>query len=81
MPLPSHVQRRGPGISIRLPYLTAEEAWTVAAILEGLLDTIWRAHGAAMADYQGCVFPDWPGDPIGDRVPYGPASTGCDEPF
>ena len=59
MPLPPHIQRRGAGASLRLPALTAEEAWTVAAILEGLLDSIWRLHGDAMADYQGRVFPDF----------------------
>ena len=63
MPLPPHIQRRSAGACLRLPTLTAEEAWTVAAILEGFLDSIWRVHGDAMADYQGRVFPDLPAPP------------------
>ena len=58
MPLPPHWGRRQPGAAIRLKALTAEEAWVVAAILEDLLDAIWRFHGPAMADYQGARFPD-----------------------
>ena len=30
------------GAAIRLKALTAEEAWVVAAILEDLLDAVWR---------------------------------------
>ena len=59
MPLPPRWGRRQPGAEIRLKALTPEEAWAVAAILEDLLDSIWRFHGRAMADYQGGVFPDW----------------------
>jgi hypothetical protein len=70
MPLPPHIQRRGVGACLRLPALTAEEAWTVAAILEGVLDNIWRVHGDAMADYQGRMFPDW--NPSLDAEPYRP---------
>jgi hypothetical protein len=47
-------------VTIRLPGLTAQEAWVAAALLEQLQRAIWRVHGAAMADYQGAVFPDHP---------------------
>lgn len=70
MPLPPLTKRRAPGASLRLPWLTAEEAWTLAAILEQLQKAIWRVHGDAMADYQGAVFPDHPAptgaQPMGD---------------
>lgn len=59
MPLPPRWGRWQPGAEVRLKALTPEEAWAVAAILEDLLDSIWRFHGRAMADYQGGVFPDW----------------------
>jgi hypothetical protein len=59
-PLPTRTTRRGPGVTIRLPWLTAQEAWAVAALLERLQRAIWRVHGDAMADYQGAVFPDHP---------------------
>jgi hypothetical protein len=58
--LPTRTTRRGPGVTIRLPGLTAQEAWAVAALLERLQRAIWRVHGEAMADYQGAVFPDHP---------------------
>lgn len=69
MPLPPHWGRRQPGASIRLKALTAEEAWVVAAILEDLLDAVWRFHGPAMADYQGARFPDWDPDPDCPHTP------------
>jgi hypothetical protein len=47
-------------VTIRLPGLTVQEAWTVAALLEQLQRAIWRVHGDAMADYQGAVLPDHP---------------------
>jgi hypothetical protein len=47
-------------VTIRLPGLTAQEAWTIAALLEQLQRAIWRVHGDAMADYQGAVLPDQP---------------------
>ena len=72
MPLPPRWGRRQPGAEVRLKSLTAEEAWAVAAILEDLLDAIWRTHGPAMADYQGGVFPDW--------VPAHGADPGEEEP-
>ena len=50
--------------------LTTEEAWAVAAILEDLLDSVWRIHGHALTDYQGCLFPDW--DSAQDGDPQGP---------
>ena len=59
-PLPTRTTRRGPGVTIRLPGLTAQEAWTVAALLEQLQRAIWRVHGDALADYQGAVLPDHP---------------------
>ena len=59
MPLPPRWGRWQPGAEVRLKALTPEEAWAVAAILEDLLDSIWRFHGRAMADYQGGVFPYW----------------------
>ena len=59
-PLPTRTTRQGPRVTIRLPWLTAQEAWAVAAILERLQWAIWRLHGEAMADYQGAVFPDHP---------------------
>ncbi len=59
MPLPPRWGRWQPGAEVRLKALTPEEAWAVAAILGDLLDSIWRFHGHAMADYQGGVFPDW----------------------
>jgi len=71
MPLPPRWGRWQPGAGIRLKALTAEEAWVVAAILEDLLDVIWRFHGPAMADYQGARFPDWNQDP-GDPQPSDP---------
>ena len=70
IPLPPRIQRRGVGAYLRLPALTAEEAWTIAAILEGVLDNIWRTHGDAMADYQGRMFPEW--NPSPDAEPYRP---------
>lgn len=70
MPLPPHIQRRGTGACFRLPCLTAEEAWTLAAILEGVQDSIWRTHGDAMADYQACMYPDWNLSPAAE--PYRP---------
>ena len=43
---------------IHLPPLTGEQAYILAAILERAVSAIWRAHGDAMADFQGRVFPD-----------------------
>ena len=96
MPLPPHLRRRGPalgstpthtlagGAYLRLAHLTAEEAWTVSAILEDFLDAIWRVHGDAMADYQGRVFPDLPAplDACPYRSDHGRAgNNGTSEPF
>ena len=66
MPLPPLTKLRGKGATLRLPWLTAEEAWALAAILEALQQAIWRVHGDAMAEYQGAVFPDHPA-PAGAR--------------
>ena len=60
MPLPPLNKRRRLGGILRLPWLTAEEAWALATILEQLQQAIWRVHGDAMAEYQGAVFPDHP---------------------
>lgn len=57
---PTWTTRRGPRVTIRLPALTPQEAWAVAALLERLQRAIWRVHGDALADYQGAVFPDHP---------------------
>jgi len=72
MPLPPQWGRWQPGAAIRLRALTSEEAWVVAAILEDILDAIWAFHGAAMADYQGALFPDWDQDPDGGPHPPDP---------
>ena len=45
---------------IHLPPLTAEQAWLLVKLLERTASAIWRAHGDAMADFQGRVFPDEP---------------------
>lgn len=45
---------------IYLPHLTGEQAWCLAAALENAARAIWRAHGDAMADYQGRVHPNFP---------------------
>ena len=59
-PRPTWTTRRGPRVTIRLPGLTPQEAWAVAALLERLQQAIWRVHGNDMADYQGAVCPDHP---------------------
>jgi hypothetical protein len=43
-----------------LPSLTGEQAYLLAGLLERAISAIWRAHGDAMADFQGRVFPDAP---------------------
>lgn len=57
-------RRRRPHAQIHLPPLTAEEAYLLATIFERATIAIWRAHGDAMADFQGRVFPDEP-SPLG----------------
>ena len=53
---------------IHLPPMTGEQAYLLAAALERAVRAIWRAHGDAMADFQGRVFPDaMPGE-IDDSV-------------
>ena len=53
---------------IHLPPMTGEQAYLLAAALERAVRAIWRAHGDAMADFQGRVFPDaMPGE-IADSV-------------
>jgi len=51
------------GTQIYLPPLDAEQAWSVVIVLEQIINTIWRAHGDAMADYQGRMWPDLPPPP------------------
>ena len=48
---------------IELPELNGEQAFLLADILEQIAHLIWQAHGDAMADFQGRVFPDWPAMP------------------
>jgi hypothetical protein len=48
---------------IHLPPLTGEQAYLLAALLERAVAAIWRAHGDAMADFHGRVFPDAPPPP------------------
>jgi uncharacterized protein (DUF2384 family) len=43
---------------IHLPDLDAEQAVTVARVLEKAIEAIWRAHGDEMAEFLGRVFPD-----------------------
>lgn len=38
--------------------LSGENAYITARVLESVLSAIWRAHGDAMADFQGRAFPD-----------------------
>jgi len=35
----------------------------VVSLLDRIINTIWRVHGNAMADYQGRVWPDLPAPP------------------
>jgi hypothetical protein len=58
--------RRGRHAQIHLPTLSGEEAYLLVAALERAISAIWRAHGDAMADFQGRVFPDAP--PPSDAV-------------
>ena len=51
------------GTQIYLPPLDPEQAWTVVIVLDRIINTIWRNHGDAMADYQGRVWPDLPPPP------------------
>ena len=55
---------------IELPQLSGEQAYLLTFVLEEAVKTIWKAHGDAMADFQGRVFPDVPS-------PYG-STTDCD---
>ena len=58
-PTPRHAQ-------IHLPPMDAERAYFVVKILDRIVEAIWRAHGDAIADFQGRVFPDEP--PPSDAV-------------
>lgn len=46
--------------TLKLPYLTGEQAYLLAQILEQTIKSIWRTHGDDMADFQGRVFHDEP---------------------
>jgi hypothetical protein len=45
---------------IHLPPMSGKQAYLLAATLERAVAAIWRAHGDAMADFQGAAFPDAP---------------------
>ena len=62
-PFPPEMAWRGEGANIQLPHLTGKEAWLVIAILEQVENSIWQAHGLAMAEYQASTFPDLPTPP------------------
>lgn len=63
-PLPRRRSVRGcRGAQIYLPPLDPEQAWTMVILLDRIINTIWRVHGDAMADYQGRVWPDLPAPP------------------
>jgi hypothetical protein len=51
-------RRRHPHAQIHLPPLSGEEAYLLVHVLQRAVDAIWRAHGDAMADFQGRAFPD-----------------------
>ena len=57
---------------ITLRLLSGEQAFLLANALERLANAIYRAHGDAIADFQGRAFPDLPPPP--DAVPV------CDNP-
>jgi len=60
-PLPPRRHVRGQrATQIYLPPLDPEQAWSVVIVLERIINTIWRTHGDAMADYQGRMWPDLP---------------------
>lgn len=64
---------------IHFPPLTAEEALLVAKLIERVTEALWRAHGAAMADFLACCDPDdalpeEPGDPPGPDAPAAPCN-------
>lgn len=58
-------QRHG---RVDLPPMNGEQAYLLASILEQTASALWRAHGDAMADFQGRAFPDAPPDPEGVTV-------------
>jgi hypothetical protein len=53
-----HRVRGRRGFRIYLPPLDPEQAWTLVILLDRIINALWRAHGDAMADYQGRVWPD-----------------------
>jgi hypothetical protein len=72
-------QRRQRHARIHLPPLTGEQAWALVSVLERSIRAICRAHGDAMADYQGRVFPDLPPPP--DAVTLVDRKQGDDRDF
>lgn len=54
------MSRRRSRESSLLPSLTSENAYMTVLVLEKVIRAIWRANGAAMADFQGRVFPEAP---------------------
>lgn len=46
--------------TVKIPPMSGEQAYLLALILEQTATAIWRAHGDAMADFQGRVFPGAP---------------------
>jgi hypothetical protein len=64
---------------VDLPPMNGEQAYLLAAILEQTATAIWRAHGEAMADFQGRVFPDAPQPP--DSVTVIDSDLGPDDDF
>ncbi len=45
---------------IEVPPMSGEQGFLLAALLDQIVESIWKAHGTAMADFQGRAFPDWP---------------------
>ena len=46
------------GVYLGAVRLNGEQAYITARILESLICALWRAHGDAMANFQGRAFPD-----------------------
>lgn len=51
-------RRRQRHARVELPPMNGEQAYLLAAVLEKTVSALWRAHGDAMADFQGRAFPD-----------------------
>ena len=57
--------------------LNGEQAYITSRILESVIRALWRAHGDAMADFQGRAFPD---DGCFYSSLYGPSPDDMNEP-